>query len=66
MPTRHHQLDRILADIDRQIAEAEAEMLRSLTDDNLRHQIEKQVELRLLRREVEEKLKDPNNPPTGH
>jgi hypothetical protein len=65
MPTRHDQLDRILASIDRQIAEAEAEMLTSLTDERLRHLIEKQVELRMLRNEVLEKVKDPNNPPTA-
>lgn len=63
MPTRRDQLNRMLADLDRQIAEAEVEMLSSLADENLRQLLEKQVDLRLLRDEVEKKLKDENNPP---
>ena len=66
MPTRHHQLDRILAAIDRQIAEAEAAMLKPLTDVDLRTLIERQVDLRLLRREVQAELRSENNPPSAH
>ena len=64
MPTRHHQLDRILADIDGQIAKAEAEMLKPLTDERLRSLIEKQVDLRMLRASVLENINSDNNPPT--
>jgi len=56
MPTRQNQLNRILADIDRQIAEAEAEMLRTISDDELRRLIEKQTDLQLVRQQVEIKL----------
>jgi DNA-binding NarL/FixJ family response regulator len=56
MPTRQNQLNRILADIDRQIAEAEAEMLRTISDGELRRLIEKQTDLQLLRQQVEAKL----------
>ena len=66
MPTRHHQLDRILAAIDRQIAEAEAAMLKPLTDADLRTLTERQVDLRLLRREVQAELRSKNNPPSAH
>jgi hypothetical protein len=66
MPTRHHQLDRILAIIDRQIAEAEAAMLKPLTDADLRILIERQVDLRLLKREVQAELDSDNNPPSVH
>ena len=65
MPTRHHQLDRILANIDRQIAEAEAAMLTPLTDAELRTLIERQVDLRLLRRDVQVELASDNNPPSA-
>ena len=66
MPTRHHQLDRILATIDRQIAEAEAAMLTPLTDADLRTLIERQVDLRMLRRDVQVQLASENNPPSAH
>jgi hypothetical protein len=66
MPTRHHQLDRILAVIDRQIAEAEAAMLKPLTDADLRTLIERQVDLRLIKREVQAELDSGNNPPSAH
>jgi DNA-binding NarL/FixJ family response regulator len=46
-----------LADIDRQIAESEAEMLRPISDDELRSLIEKQTDLQLLRQQVEAKLR---------
>jgi DNA-binding NarL/FixJ family response regulator len=57
MPTRQNQLNRILADIDRQIAEAEAEMLHTLSDDDLRRLIEKQADLQIIRQQVEAKIK---------
>ena len=41
MPTRSNQLNRILAELNRQIAEAEADMLRTLSDQELRALIEK-------------------------
>jgi hypothetical protein len=65
MPTRHHQLDRILATIDRQIAEAETAMLKPLTDAHLRTLIERQVDLRLLKRDVLAELSSENNPPSA-
>lgn len=57
MPTRQNQLNRILADIDRQIAEAEVELLRTLEDDEVRRLIERQVDLQMLRQQVESKLR---------
>ncbi len=66
MPTRHHQLDRILAEIDSHIAKAEAEMLTPLTDEKLRSLIERQVELRMLRASVIENIDNINNPPSAH
>ena len=65
MPTRHHQLDRILADIARQIAEAEAAMLKPVSDEKLLELIELQVNLHLVRLEVQAQLGSENNPPTG-
>jgi DNA-binding NarL/FixJ family response regulator len=57
MPTRQNQLNRILADVDRQIAEVEAEMLRLLDDGELRQLIEKAANLQLLKQQVEAKLR---------
>ena len=57
MPTRQNQLNRILADIDRQIAEAEVEMLRILDDGELRQLIETAADLQLIKQQVEAKLK---------
>lgn len=67
MPTRQHQLNRILADIDRQISEAEARMLTSLSDFDLRQLIEKIADLHVLKREVESTLNaGENNSPSAH
>ena len=61
MPTRQDQLKRILADIDRQIAEAEAAMLNSQSDDGLRLLIDTQADLHMSRREVVDLLKAAQN-----
>ncbi len=67
MPTRRHQLDRILADIDRQISELEALLITSLHDIDVRELIEKIADLRVLRHEVEcKRSADGPNPPTAH
>jgi DNA-binding NarL/FixJ family response regulator len=58
MPTRQNQLNRILADIDRQIASAEVELLGTMDDGELRRLIEKSAGLQLLRQRVESQLKD--------
>jgi DNA-binding NarL/FixJ family response regulator len=57
MPTPAHQLQRILADIDRQIAEAEVEILKPHSDQELLALIEKQTGLQLLRKQVDARLK---------
>jgi DNA-binding NarL/FixJ family response regulator len=58
MTTRQNQLNRILADIDRQIASAEVELLGTMDDGELRRLIEKSAGLELLRQRVESQLKD--------
>jgi DNA-binding NarL/FixJ family response regulator len=57
MPARLSQLNRILADIDRQTAEAEVELLRTLSDEELRRIIETLADLQLLKQQVEAKIK---------
>jgi len=54
---RYDQLNRLLADIDREIAEAEAEAINTLRDEDLRKLIERQVDLQMLRSNVEAKLR---------
>jgi hypothetical protein len=56
--SRKEQLKRILADIDRQIAEAESAMLNPQSDDESRLLIDTQADLHMSRSEVVNLLKD--------